>query len=210
MEVILDSFARFWLNFQHGQLLPLGWWNYLLLMVLIVIQGPISTLLGGAAAASGLLNPYGVLAVAVVGNLGADAFWYTMGRASRLGSIGRWSRRSRALIRVLQNVLHENALQVLLMAKLSIGMAVPAVIAAGLARIPWRRWFPIVMIGEILWTGMLLLVGYYATEAIRDAEQVVIYLGVLGAALLISWIMVVIPRRLKRHLEALETRAGML
>ena len=46
----------------------------MLLMILIVIQGPISTMLGGAAAAAGLLNPFGVLAVAMVGNLGADAF----------------------------------------------------------------------------------------------------------------------------------------
>ena len=201
VDIFLDSFAQFWLNLQYGQLPSLGGWNYLLLMAMIVIQGPISTLLGGAAAAAGLLNPFGVLAVAVVGNLGADAIWYTLGRASKIGHVGRWSHRSQALVQVLRAAMREHALKVLLMAKLSIGMAVPAVLAAGLARVPWRRWFPIVLTGEIMWTGTLLLVGYYATEAIQGAEQVVVYLGVLGAVLLISGVVIVIPRRLKYHLE---------
>jgi membrane protein DedA with SNARE-associated domain len=175
-------------------------------MVMIIIQGPISTMLGGAAAAAGLLNPFGVLAVAMVGNLGADAFWYTMGSSSKIRKVGRWSRRSQALIEVLRAAMHEHALKVLLMAKLSIGMAVPAVIAAGLARVPWRRWFPIALIGEILWTGMLLLVGFYATEAIKGAEQIVVYLGAVGSAVLIGGFMMTIPRKLKRQLEISETR----
>ena len=209
MDIFLDSFAQFWLNLQHGQLPSLGIWNYLLLMIMIVIQGPLSTMLGGAAAAAGLPNPFGVLAVAVVGNLGADTFWYAMGRASKIGYVGRWSRRSQVLVRVLRDAMHEHALKVLLMAKLSIGMAVPAVLAAGLARVPWRRWFPIVLTGEILWTGMLLLVGYYATEAIKGAEQVVVYLGVVGIVLLIAGAIVVIPRRLKQHLQTAVPRAGV-
>jgi membrane protein DedA with SNARE-associated domain len=207
LDTILNVLSQFWLNFQHGQLPVLGGWNYLLLMVLIVVQGPIATMLGGAAAAAGLLNPFGVLGVAVVGNLGADAFWFTMGRASKIGALGRWSRRSQLLVRVLREVMHEHALKVLLMAKLSIGLAVPAIIAAGLARLPWRRWFPIVFTGEILWTGMLLLVGYFATEVIKGAEQVGVYLGAVASALLIGGIMVAIPRKLNRYyIETSETR----
>ena len=142
MQFFLESLDQFWQNLQGGQLPPLGYWNYLLLMIMIIIQGPISTMLGGAVAAAGLLNPFGVLMVAMVGNLGADVFWYTMGRSSRIVSLERWSRRSQAWVGVLREAMRRHALKVLLMAKLSIGMAVPAVIAAGLARVPWRRWFP--------------------------------------------------------------------
>jgi membrane protein DedA with SNARE-associated domain len=204
MEIFLESLQQFWLTLQNGQLPLLGRWNYLILMILIILQGPLSTMLGGAAAAAGLLNPFGVLLVAMVGNLGADAFWYTMGRSSKIGKLARWSRRSQALVDVLRAGMHTHALKVLLMAKLSIGMAVPAIIAAGLARVPWRRWFPIVLLGEILWTGMLLLVGFYATEAIKGAEQVVVYLGAVGSAVFIGVILVYVPRELKRHLETSE------
>jgi hypothetical protein len=43
---------------------------------------------------------------------------------------------------------------------------------------------------------MLLLVGYYAAEALKGAEQVVFYLGAVGSALLIGGILFVVPRPL--------------
>ena len=110
MDLILDSLSQFWLNFRLGQLPALGGWNYLLLMVVVVIQGPFATMLGGAAAAAGLLNPLGVLAACVAGNLGADVIWYTLGRLSKLGQTGRWSRRSQTLVRVLREGMHDHAL----------------------------------------------------------------------------------------------------
>lgn len=201
MDLLTESLRQVWLTLQLGQMPSLGYWNYLLLMVLIILQGPISTMLGGAAAAAGLLNPYGVLLVAMVGNLGADAFWYTVGRTGQRVGLDRWTRRSRALVEVLSEAMRRHALKILLLAKLSIGMAVPAVLAAGLARLPWRRWFPIVLIGEIVWTGMLLLVGFYATEAIRGAEQALVYLGAVGSATLIVGLVVYVPRKLKHALE---------
>ena len=86
------------------------------------------------------------------------------------------------------------------MAKLSSGLAVPALIAAGLARVPWRRWFPIVLVGEVLWTSVLMLIGYCATEAIirrTDWGVLTLIMGLLFIFLLmVFW---VIPRALRRN-----------
>ena len=52
MDSFLEMMRHFWMDLQQGQVAPLGLWSYFLLMVLIVIQGPISTMFGGAAAAA--------------------------------------------------------------------------------------------------------------------------------------------------------------
>ena len=195
---ILEAMRHFWLDLQQGQVISLGLGSYLLLMVLIIIQGPISTMLGGAAAAAGLLNPVGVLAVAVVGNLGADALWYSVGRSSTRLWTRPTFRRYRALANVLQGEMQRHATRVLLLAKLSVGMAVPAVIAAGLARVPWRRWFPVVALGELLWTGALLLTGYFATEKLIASESTIVRLGTAVSAALFVGTMVYVLRRLRR------------
>jgi membrane protein DedA with SNARE-associated domain len=57
------------------------------------------------------------------------------------------------------------------MAKISVGLAVPTLLVAGITKVPWKKWFPIVFVGEAVWTGLLVLVGFYATEAIKQVEQ---------------------------------------
>jgi len=197
MDAITETMHHFWAALQQGQVPPLGYWNYLLLMVLIVIQGPIMTMLGGAATSFGLLNPVLVFIVAITGNLCADLFWYTVGRGYRFGRLVDWQKVPRPRLEGLRRGMQANAIKILLMAKLSFGMAVPALIAAGLARVPWRRWFPVVFTGEIIWTGSLLLIGYYATESIKRAEQVVLYLSLVVSLLLLLMVLIFVSRTLQ-------------
>ena len=194
-QQMMELLQQFWRDLQQGQLPELGYWNYVLLGFLIVLQGPAATLLGGAAAAAGLLRPFWVLVAGMGGNLTADAVWYSVGRAGKAA----WLQRSGRRLRVNQTHLDRfvagmqlHSTRILLLAKLSAGFAVPALIAAGLARIPWRRWFPVVFLGETLWTGSLLLLGYYATEAIKRVEQGIEYValgvGLLLVCLLLWWL----------------------
>jgi len=197
-----ETLRLFWENLQQGQVLPLGIWSYFLLMVLIIIQGPISTMLGGAAASVGLLSPVGVFCVAVVGNLGADAFWYSMGYSSKIVWSWPFLRRYRIVVDFLTKEMHRHTIKVLLMGKLSVGMAVPAVIAAGIAQIPWRRFFPIVMVGELVWTGSFLLIGYYGTESLKGSEGAVVWFGVFVSVVFLGVAAVYLLRKFQKQNQA--------
>lgn len=173
MESILELLQQIWSDFQHGQLPELGPWNYLLLSLLMIWQGPIASLFGGAAASAGLLKPGLVFLVGVAGNLTADIVWYSLGRkgnVERLFENGRLGMHRGRFYR-LRGGMRDHATKILLMAKLSFGLAVPTLVAAGLSKLSWRRWFPVVFIGETIFTGTLVLIGYYATEAIKQVEQ---------------------------------------
>jgi membrane protein DedA with SNARE-associated domain len=43
-------------------------------------------------------------------------------------------------------------------------------IAAGLARVPFKRWFGVLFAAECLWTGGLVLVGYYFGYMVQSIE----------------------------------------
>ncbi|MFN2195327.1 MAG: DedA family protein [Anaerolineales bacterium] len=184
MSSIVESLWQFWRSLQQGQVAPLGIWSYLLLMVLIVIEGPIATLLGGAAAAAGMLNPLGVLGFAMFGNLSADAFWYTFGVSTQRVWSLPFLRRYHRLIESLKVDMQRHAVKIIFLAKLSFGMTVPALIAAGAAHVPWRRWFPVVILGETLITGSLLLIGYFATQSLLHTEAAVVRFGILISLIL--------------------------
>jgi membrane protein DedA with SNARE-associated domain len=93
--------------------------------------------------------------------------------------------------------MRQHATKILLIAKLSAGFALPTLIAAGLSGLSWRRWFPIVFIGETIWTGTLILIGFFFTEAVKQVEHG-LQLIIVGFSFLFLLIIVwFIPRQMR-------------
>ncbi len=199
METIIELLQEIWSDFQAGQLPALGPWNYLLLSLLMIWQGPIASLFGGAAASAGLLKPGLVFIVGVAGNLTADIIWYSVGRNGKVEHLFKRGRfgMHHGRYQKLNNGMQMHANKILLMAKLSFGLAVPTLVAAGLAKLSWRKWFPAVFIGETIFTGTLVLIGYFATEAIRQVEQGLQLFLLIMTALFIAGAIWFIPRFLR-------------
>jgi membrane protein DedA with SNARE-associated domain len=199
MEHILQLLQEIWIDFQRGQLPELGPWNYLLLSLFMVWQGPIASLFGGAAASAGLLKPVLVFLVGVVGNLTADIAWYTLGRKGNLERLFERGRLGvhRGRFEKLRNGMQLHATKILLMAKLSFGLAVPTLVAAGVSKLSWKRWFPVVFVGETIFTGTLVIIGYFATEAIKKVEQGLHLFLLLMTGLIIVAAIWFIPRLLR-------------
>jgi len=205
MESLIEVVQHFWADLQNGQVLELGYWTYIVLALCNMVQGPLVTLLGAAAASAGLLRPSLVFIASVAGHLTADIVWYSLGHAGKIEWFSRLLPGHRKHTGKLQWAMHCNARKILLMAKLSSGLAVPALIAAGLTRVPWRRWFPIVLVGELLWTSILMLTGYYATEAIiRRANWGMLALVVGLLVIFLFMLFWIIPRALRRNQQLSE------
>lgn len=201
MEALLEFLQTFWTNLQNGQLPELGYWNYFILAFLIVLNGPAATLLGGAAANAGLLRPPFVFLAGITGNLIADIFWYNVGARGKTEWIlkrgERFGVKQTHLDRLSQSMAH-HVIKILLMAKISVGLAVPTLLVAGITKIPWKRWFPVVFTGEVIWTGFLVLIGYYAAEAIKQVEEG-LHALMLGITFLFLILLVwLIPRALHK------------
>ena len=196
----------FWISLKAGQLPELGVWSYFLLAVLVAIEGPLATLLGAAAASAGMMRPIPVFFAAATGNLTADSLWYTLGYAGRVHWVLRFGKRLGVRprhIERLQEEMHRHASKILLVAKLTSGLIIPSLIAAGLARVPWRRWFPVILSAEMLWTGSLVIIGYFATEFIKQVEKGIEYLA-LGGSILLLLAFLWLARHYLRRRETLQ------
>ena len=185
MDALVTLLRDFWNDLALGQLQQLGNWNYVLLAFLVLIEGPIATLLGAVAAASGVLNPYLVFVAASVGNLSADTLWYLLGYTGRIEWLvehGRWLGIRRVHIERLKADMHAHARAILFIAKITASFSIPALVTAGLTRVPWRRTFPVLFLGECIWTGGLVVIGYHYSASLKRLEagvQVIIALGTI-------------------------------
>lgn len=180
-----------WLQLRQGRLTPMSYWVYPVVALLTAIEGPFATLVAAAASAAGLARPGWVFVSAATGNLAADTLWYTLGRAGRLEWVtragGRFGLRQRHM-NDLRYSMQRHAPRVLFFAKLTEGLAIPALVVAGLSRVRWRRWLLPIAAAELIWTGSLVLIGYHAAETIRQVDSAVQFfaLGAAGVAALVG------------------------
>jgi membrane protein DedA with SNARE-associated domain len=188
---VINFLQNFVFVLRNSQFEQLGYWDYILLSLLVAVEGPIATLLGAVAASAGLMRPVLVFLFAAAGNLVADSLWYTLGYLGKIEWLFHGGRRlgvKREYLERLQRGMRKHTIKILFFAKLSVSFVIPSLIAAGLVKAPWRRWFPALLLAETLWTGSLVLIGYYTTEAIKRVEQGVEYFVLGGSVLFLGFL----------------------
>lgn len=60
------------------------------------------------------------------------------------------------------------------------GFMIPILVATGLARIPMKRWFGVLASAECLWTGSLVLMGFYFGKYLQTMRIGLQALAVVG------------------------------
>ena len=141
------------------------------------------TILGALLASTGALRPGWVFAAASLGNLSADIGWYMLGYLGRFEVLLRhigWLRKHQERIDRLEHEMTQHAVKILLVTKLTLSMSIPALIAAGMARVPWRRWLPVLLLAECIWTGSLVIIGLYLGHYVKQLEQGMQIVAVMG------------------------------
>ena len=164
-------------------------WPYILLAFLVAIEGPIVTLAAAVASSAGYLDPKLVFVSASCGNMSADILWYSLGFMGKLEWIeryGKWVGLKRDTILRLKNGIGDHIGKILFIAKLTLGLVVPTLLAAGLARVPWKRWIGVLFLAEGLWTGSLVLAGYYYGQYIQSIETGLKWVSISATMLIIG------------------------
>jgi membrane protein DedA with SNARE-associated domain len=169
--------------------------------VLVATEGPLSTLVGAAAAATGILDVRLVFVATVAGNVAGDTFWYSLGyrgKTSWLMHCGRWlGLEERHLARLVRE-MHNHAAKLIVFAKLAYGLIVPTLVAAGMARVKLRRWFPVVFVVETLWSLLLVWIGFHATGFIAKFEQGMQLVGAVVLVVVAGVLFWLLKQRIER------------
>ncbi|MEZ4733339.1 MAG: VTT domain-containing protein [Caldilineaceae bacterium] len=205
MEIIIEFVRETWSTIHHGAWPELGMWSYILLALLVATEGPVSTLLGAAAAAAGILDIRFVFVSAFVGNVAGDCLWYSVGYVNNLQSIyrrGRWLGLQRHHLDRLELEMHTHATKLIALSKLAIGLIIPTLIAAGLAKVPWKRWFPLVLGVEVIWTIFIVNLGYHSAGLITQLERNIQLVGIVALVAMITGIIWYARRVYRQNEEA--------
>ena len=163
-----------------------------------------ATLAAAAAASAGYMKPVAVFAAAASGNLLSDILWFSLGYLGRrewLHRYGGYVGLREGLVNRLMADIQTHAARLLFIAKLTLGFTIPTLVATGLAKVPMRRWLPFLMAGETLWTGSLVLLGFFFGKYVRRLERGAEVFALVGGLLFAAAVIYYISRQRKRAAE---------
>lgn len=177
--------------FELLYLPSLGILPYLILGLLAMAEGPVAILMSGAATSVGLLLPVPAYLSVVLGNLTADIGWYSLGRYCKLEWLARISPKVGLDIHRIDQLkegIQKYAPRLLFLSKLTVGFPIPALVATGISRVPVRHWAVALVLGELIKSAAIILVGYLYARAIQQASSAVqaILVGITVAFLVIG------------------------
>ncbi len=166
----------------------LGQYGYAIVFLASLVEGPIVTVVAGFLASQGVLSVAAVYVTVVLGDLAGDALYYAVGRwgIGRLPWTGRHGGRLRRRIDALREYIRARPGRVLLFGKLTHSAGFAVLLAAGAARVRPVVYMLYNLLGTLIKSAALVLVGYFLGRfyaALRGDLRLAWVIGLLLAVL---------------------------
>ena len=139
---------------------------YGVILVVTCVEGPITSMLCGLLYKLGFFSLIPLFSALVLGDLLGDSVWYVIGYHFGMpftARFGKYVGITREKIENVEKIFHRHKEKVLILSKLTNGLGLSLVIllTAGMVKLPFWKYLSLNAIGEIMWTGALVAIGYF-------------------------------------------------
>ena len=113
---------------------------------MVVVEGPIITVIAGFLSSPGHLNIFIAYGVVVVGDLTGDTVSYMLGRWGGIKFVKRWGRYiglTAERVQKFEEHFNHHAAKTIILGKLAYSIEMPFLFAAGFAKVPYKFFFSI-------------------------------------------------------------------
>jgi len=145
------------------------YYRYILVFILSIIEGPAISILGGLLVRLNYFSFWSLYLVLMAGDLIADMCWYALGYHGARPLVikyGKCLNITEEALNKTEKVFKEHQIKILFLSKITMGFgfALLVLISAGVSRISFKKFITINFLGQIIWTGFLMSIGYLFGE----------------------------------------------
>lgn len=190
-------------DFVH--LLP--YWGYPLMFVLMFFEGPFATMIAAFLASQGLFNVGIVFVLSVVGDVLGDIGLYHIGYYGGphiIEKAQKFLKISDATIEKLKNKFHQNSGKLIFYVKSTTGLSYITFTLAGALRMRLSKFIKYSILGGLIWSGLLVFLGYFFGYAAAQISQYIKYAGIVIFAAAIMAMIVIISYKKYESKKILE------
>lgn len=141
-------------------------YKYPAILFFTIVEGPVIMVLSGLMLKLNIVSFWPVYTILIIGDLIGDIFWYSLGyyfAEPITNKYGHYIGLSKDVIKNLQGKFRYHEGKILFLSKITMGLgfALAVLVTAGMAKVPFKKYLTINFFGQFVWTGFLLLVGYF-------------------------------------------------
>lgn len=144
----------------------ISYYKYILVLILSIIEGPVVMAFSGMLWKLSYFSFLPLYLSLMAGDLIADTFWYFVGYFAGYNFIkkyGLYFNISEDKLKKFNIFFTEHQSKILFLSKITMGFgfALLVLIAAGISKVPFKKYISINFLGQIIWTLLLMILGYF-------------------------------------------------
>ena len=179
-------------------------YKYPALVVLSFFEGPYMMMLSGLLLKLGVVALVPVYIALSIGDLLADTVWYYVGYhfGNRfVHRFGKFFDVDAERIESAKELFSRHRKKILLGSKVTagFGLSLATLITAGIVRAPFWEYLALNFFGQLVWTTVMLSVGYFFGNLYIAIDNVLGKIFIVGAAVLVLYLLLRIARRIGRQ-----------
>ena len=152
--------------------------GYPSMLLLMIIEGPIATILSAFAASLGFFNAYVVFFLSVLGDILGDIILYSIGFYGGMKTLYRAQRLLRikdAHLKKIEKLFSRHGKKIIFAIKSTTGLCWITFIAAGSFKMKFKDFLWSSFLGGLAWSGLLVIIGYFFGFAFKKIAAWLVY-----------------------------------
>jgi membrane protein DedA with SNARE-associated domain len=151
--------------------------GYVLICFFAILEGPIISIMLGSIIKLGYLRWDLVYIAVMLGDVIGDTFLYYLGYRygdSAIEKVNRKTRITPAHIEKVKALFHKHSYLILFTSKVTngFGFSLVVLLTAGIMRIPFLVYLGVNLVAQLIWSGVLLLLGYHFVGIYQQIDSV--------------------------------------
>lgn len=182
---------------------------YAAIALLACVEGPWLALVCGVLIEIGDFRFMPIYTALMLGDLVGDAGWYGIGRRYGhrfVGKYGKYVNITEDGVARMTRLFHRYKDSVLFLSKITngFGFSLVTLMTAGMVRIPFARYMLVNLLGQLVWTGLLLGVGYFYSHLFATVQNLLARMSLVAGAVVLT----VIGYRFWKYLRSRAEQLG--
>ncbi|HRY82389.1 MAG TPA: DedA family protein [Candidatus Moranbacteria bacterium] len=172
----------------------LSHYGYAIMLPLMIIEGPIVTIIAAMLASLGAFNVFIVLILSVIGDMGGDIILYGLGYKFGMGfvrRVGKYIGITENLVLRMENYFLHHGGKTIFAVKATTGLCWATFTAAGIVKMNFRKFVKYSFLGGVVWSGFLVAMGYFYGYLWREIQVYIKWIGwaIFGIAI-VSFVII--------------------
>jgi len=155
-------------------------YGYWVMSPLMIIEGPVITIIAAMLASLGAFNWMVVLVLSMAGDVIGDVILYGLGYRYGMGFVktfGRYMGITEILVLRMQKYFAKHGGKTIFAVKSTTGLCWATFVAAGIVKMDFKKFVRYSILGGIVWSGFLVAMGYFYGYLWREIRDYIQWIG---------------------------------